>query len=212
MADCHVHIVSHDGQVVGRLPVRSENHEVFDVGILERNRAMHGVNERGLPRRDLEANRAWLAGRFARRDLVRSQRAAGAVVHPAPARGFAGLALLLQCRRSAVAVVRPVFGDQPLGPHAITLDALRLEVRRMGPPHVRPLVPIEPEPAEAVHDSFHHLPGRPLGVGILDAQHECAAETPGVEPVEERRARAADVEISRGGRGKSDADHTGVLS
>ena len=52
-----------------------------------------------------------------------------------------------------------------------------------------------------------HLPRRSLGVGVLDAQHEHAAMPPRVEPVEERRARAADVKVSGRRRREADANH-----
>ena len=47
--------------------------------------------------------------------------------------------------------------------------------------------------------------GRALAVGVLDAQEERSAEPAGVEPVEQGRARAADVqEAGRGGREAGD--------
>ena len=61
-------------------------------------------------------------------------------------------------------------------------------------------VPIEPKPAQAVEDRLHRLRRRAFAVGVLDAQQELAADVLGVEPVEQRRARAADVqEAGRGG-------------
>ena len=47
-------------------------------------------------------------------------------------------------------------------------------------------------------------------IGVLDAQDEDAAVPPREEPVEQRRARAADVEIA-GGRGcEADSDSQGL--
>ena len=68
-----------------------------------------------------------------------------------------------------------------------------------------PFVPVETKPAQAVQDAGDHVGRRSLDVGILDAQHEHAAVPAGVEPVEERRARAADVQVAGGGRGEADA-------
>ena len=66
-------------------------------------------------------------------------------------------------------------------------------------------VPVEAEPVEAVEDGVDRGLGRPLAVGVLDAQEERPAEAPGVEPVEQSRARAADVQKSgRGGREAGD--------
>ena len=50
-----------------------------------------------------------------------------------------------------------------------------------------------------------HLLRRALDVGVLDAQHEHAAVTPREQPVEERRAGAADVEVAGGRRREADA-------
>ena len=102
-------------------------------------------------------------------------------------------------------VVRLALAHQGLRVLAIELGPLRLEVRRVRPADVRPFVPVEPEPAQAVDDAGDHLPRRPLGVGVLDAQHERAAMPPREQPVEERRARAADVEVAGRGRRKADA-------
>src|SRR5690242_18312303 len=79
---------------------------------------------------------------------------------------------------------------------------------------VRTLVPIEPEPAQAVDDSLHHLPRRALRVGVLDAQHEDAAVAPREEPVEEGRAGAADVKVAGGRGGEADAGlgHSRIIS
>src|ERR1700722_9915996 len=55
-------------------------------------------------------------------------------------------------------------------------------------------VPIEAEPFEPVENRIDRRLRRPLAVGVLDAQQELAAEALGVEPVEQRRARAADMQ------------------
>lgn len=52
--------------------------------------------------------------------------------------------------------------------------------------------------------------GGPLGVGVLNADDELPAELAGVQPVEERRASASDVEVAGGGRRKADADVLGA--
>ena len=95
--------------------------------------------------------------------------------------------------------------DEPLGHRAMTIEPLATEsTDRTAPPTVGPLVPIEPEPAQAVENPFDHLRRRSLDVGVLDAQHEHAAVTTREQPVEERRARAADVEVA--GRRRSEAN------
>ena len=77
---------------------------------------------------------------------------------------------------------------------------------------VGPFVPIEPEPAQAVDDAGDHLPRGALGIGVFDAQHERAAVPAGVEPVEQRRPGAADVEIAGRRGSEADADHLLILA
>ena len=55
-------------------------------------------------------------------------------------------------------------------------------------------VPIEAEPFEPVENRVDRRLRRPLAIGVLDAQQELAARVLGVEPVEQRRARAADMQ------------------
>jgi hypothetical protein len=68
------------------------------------------------------------------------------------------------------------------------------------------LVPIEFQPLQ----TFVNGRGRFLGVArlvrVFDSQNEFATVMPGKEPVEKRRARAADVEVTGRGRGEANAD------
>ena len=95
--------------------------------------------------------------------------------------------------------------DERGGHRAVPIEALRLEIRPVGAVDFRSLVPVEPEPAKAVEDPFDHVLRRSLDVGVFDAQHEDAAEPAREEPVEERGARAADVEIPGRRWGEADA-------
>ena len=71
-------------------------------------------------------------------------------------------------------------------------------------------VPVEAEPAHPVEDRVDRRLGRARLVGILDAQQELAAMVARVEPVEQGRARAADMEEA-GGRGREAGDDRGAL-
>ena len=83
--------------------------------------------------------------------------------------------------------------------------ALGLAVRTVRPADVRPLVPVEPEPLERVEDVADVLLGGAVAVGVLDAEDERSAVMAREEPVEERGAGAADVEIAGGRRSEADA-------
>ena len=66
-------------------------------------------------------------------------------------------------------------------------------------------IPIESEPAQAVEDDVHGFLAVPRGVSVFDAQNERAAGVAGVKPVEQRSARAADVQVTGGRRSKTNA-------
>ncbi len=66
-------------------------------------------------------------------------------------------------------------------------------------------VPGDAEPGQAVEDGVDRRLGGALAVGILDPQQHLAAGARGIEPVEQRRARAADMEEA-GRRGRKAGD------
>ena len=87
---------------------------------------------------------------------------------------------------------------QPLLDHlAVTRIALGLVER--------PLVRVQAEPVHAVQDHLHGFGRRTLAVGVLDAQDEYAAVAARVQPAEQRRAHAADVQQAGRARGESGA-------
>ena len=97
----------------------------------------------------------------------------------------------------ALVEVGLAFGEQLVGDVLVALDSRALEDGL--------LVPIEPQPREAVEDDLGVLVTGAGLVGVLDTQQELAAHVPGVEPIEEGGAGAPDVEVARGGGGEADA-------
>jgi len=71
-------------------------------------------------------------------------------------------------------------------------------------------VPIDAEPGEPVEDGVDRSLRRALAVGVLDPQQHFPAAAAGVKPVEQRRARPADMQEPgrRGGETENDA-HVG---
>ena len=69
----------------------------------------------------------------------------------------------------------------------------------------RTFVPHEAKPGESVENHLGVRVGTPLGVGVLDPEDEHAAGLAGIEPVVERGARAADMQVTgrRGGKANS---------
>ena len=70
---------------------------------------------------------------------------------------------------------------------------------------LRPLIPAQPEPVEAVEDVLLVGDRRASDVGVLEAEDERPARVPSVEVVEERRAGGPDVERAGGARRDPDA-------
>src|SRR5690606_11570207 len=85
-------------------------------------------------------------------------------------------------------------------------EPLALHVGAVGTSHVRPLVPVEAEPAQRAEDALRGA--RPFAwlVQIFHAEDEGAAARADGEPREERRARVAQVKVARGGGGEAPAE------
>src|SRR5439155_26762558 len=125
--------------------------------------------------------------------------------------GLRGLPQALERLGRAVTVVGAAGRQELLGVGAVDRQALGLAVagRR------RALVPVEAEPRERLGDARDVLLGGARAVGVLDPEDEGAALVARVEPVEERGAGAADVQVSGRARRETHADgraHVAVSS
>ena len=88
--------------------------------------------------------------------------------------------------------------EQPADRRLVAFEPLRLEVRFVRPADLDPFVPVQPEPTQVFGDLPLGAGHVALGVRILDAQDERSAGLPGEQPIEQRRPRAADVQMARG--------------
>ena len=88
----------------------------------------------------------------------------------------------------------------------VDFRALALKIRAEISADVRAFVPIQPEPAQAFINGRRGFLGVALGVGVLDAQDQRAAVMPAKSQLNKRGARAADMQVTGGRRGKADAD------
>src|SRR5580704_7835760 len=84
--------------------------------------------------------------------------------------------------------------------------AVRPEIAAPTMAGLRALVPVKPEPREAVVDDVEKRLAVAFLVRVLDAQDEHAAGMARIKPVKQRGARTADVEEPRWTRGKTNAD------
>ncbi len=112
----------------------------------------------------------------------------------------------------AFVLVSQVAGEERFDAAVVILLSLALEVRAAialaragGVGRQRAFVPGQPQPAKAVEDHIDRFLHIARGVGVLDPQDEGAAGVPGVEPIEQRGARAADVKKAGGAGGETNA-------
>ena len=135
------------------------------------------------------------------RALFGRGRHPGPAVLELPLFALGGLALGVHLLGGGVVVVGVAAAQQLVDGGLVARAALRLEVRRERAADLGPFVPVEAEPAEAVEDRRERRLDVALLIGVVDAQHELAAVAPREQPVEQRRAHAADVqEAGRAGR------------
>ena len=188
----HVVVVDHHRQHVGRAPVRAEQDEIVELYVLNRDPALDLVVDRRFAlARGLEPDDEGLVA------LLLGDVAPRAFDAERPALGLGPLALRGEFFLRHVAAIGVAATQHLVGDFRVAGPELRLVIFVA--------VPIEPEPAHAVEDRVDRLGGRAGLVGIFDAQQELAAMVAGVEPVEQGRARAPDVQkTGRGGRETGD--------
>src|SRR5690606_35816218 len=195
-----------------------EDHEVLERVVLVDDVAAQEVrHDRLAVERHLEADDVGLASVQLRLYLLGGEVAAVPVV----ARWELVLLLLLadglQALRGAETAVGVAILDQPLRDLGVAVLALALDIRRVRAADVRPLIPLEPEPAEAVHQVLDRAFDESLAVGVLDAEDELARLAlarclpVGEEHVVHDEAGAADVQRAGRARGKADANLLEVL-
>ena len=122
------------------------------------------------------------------------------------------LAIGLELLGRTEAVVRLPGRQQLHGVRAIDVQPLGLPVRPVFAAGLDALAPLEPHPPQIVEDRLLRLARRPLDVGVLDAQDERAALTAREQPVEQRRARVADVQLPGRTRRESKSHHVDSIS
>ncbi len=88
-------------------------------------------------------------------------------------------------------------------------QTLALQVGPVGAPHIRPLVPVEAQPGQAIQNRRLRFSAVAALVGVLHAQDEAASLAAGKGPIEEGGAGQAQVNAARGARRYADANAHG---
>ena len=157
-----------------------------------------GIFSRTTACRPSDSKRARSAGRLGHEAAAVAER---------PFFALRRLPLRLQFRGGGVIVVRMAAGQQLLDGRPIAIQPLRLVIRSERPAHFRPLVPVDAQPAEAVEDRLQRLLDVPLLIGVVDPQDELPAVLPGEQPIEQRGANPANVQVSGRTGSEAGADH-----
>ena len=101
--------------------------------------------------------------------------------------------------------------DETVDVGPVGLEALRLAVRSERAADVRPLVPVQAEPAEHVVELRLAVLAEAGSVGVLDAEDELAALLAREGEVEERHVGGADVRVAGRRRRHAGAHRAGAV-
>ena len=184
--------------MIGGDAVRAQEHEIFKLAVGKLDAADDSVVEGGnAALRHAEADGCGLSCGATLGSIRGRDDAAAAIVHGRLAGLGRDLAAVLQVILRAEAGIRMAGIEQLLRGGLVEIEPLRLIERA--------LVPVEAEPAHAFEDALDHGFGRALEIGVFDAQDESAAGVAGEEPVEERGAGAANVQVASGRGSEADA-------
>jgi hypothetical protein len=212
-AHLHLGVVDDDREVIERRAIAPDDHEVAaEVRYVDLDPVPDEVVPGDDALADPEAQRAAESLALAFGSLVgREVRATAHVARRLVGR-LLGLAVGLELLRRAVAGVGEVLREERLGRRLVALDPRQLAVRRVRPlvpaaGDLGALIPAQAQPVQALEDVVLVGDRRADDVGVLEPQDERAAGVPGVEEVEQRRPRGADVE--RAGRAGRDPDAVG---
>ncbi len=178
----HVVIVDDDGQHVGRRAVRAHQDQVVHGLGRPGDRALHLV---------LDGDRA-----FARCLQANGIFTVGMIRAVAPRRAEQRRFLLGPCLLAEGVDLLP--GREALVggtcfQHLTRDFCVPLDTAELADGFT---VPVQAQPLQPFEDRLGRLGRRTPAVRILDSQDELAAVMPGEQPVEQRRARAADVQVA----------------
>ena len=172
MRDSHVHVVDYGAELIGgqggpaaRAARRTEQHEIFHLIVMDFAWTENSVIKAGsCTQRHAETHRriligsGWLsvAARAANDSLYFTFGGASFVC---------GIAARVLFRRT-MTEISSALGEQFFCCSSIAGEALGLIERA--------LIPIEPQPAQAIENAFDQFRAIALEVGVLDAEDECA--------------------------------------
>ena len=210
VADLHQVVVHDHGQVVSRQAVGLEQHGILQLLVLGDDVAADQVVKGGAARfRYGQAHHGGSPLGLELGALLGSERAVLSIVAAGQAALLQRLADGGQLLRRLVGAIGVVAGEQSLGVLLVQFPALALHVGPVWAANVRPLVPIQPQPAQAADQIVQALGVETLLVGVLDAQNKLTVRVARQQPGKERRAQATQMEKARWAGGEASAGGLG---
>ena len=196
----HLHqvIVDHDREVVDRNPARADQDDILDVLRMNRHRAPDQVIDLvAAILRHAQAPGGCLSGSDPSLDILRLEIAAQPVVAVVLLRRLLMRSQLRQPIATTEAGIDRALFDQALPPLDVDFLPLALRVGSERSALFRSFVGRQSQPLQAREDRAPSRIGVAFLVGVLHPQDEDPAGLAREQPVEQRRAGAADVQITR---------------
>ena len=193
----HIDVVGHHAQVISRAAIAAQQDKIFQFGVSKLDASEHGVVESGGARFwHQEPDRSGFSTGDSARSFFRRNPAAGPFVLRRTPLACRSGAALLQIVFAAKAIVSVPRGNEFCCRRSVKVKALSLKKWS--------LVPIHPQPAQALQDAFYHFCGRAFKVSVLNAEDQSSAMVAGKQPVKQRGAGPSDMQIA--GRRRSKAN------
>ena len=187
MGHTHVMIIDHDGQHIGRRAIGTQEDEIIKLGVLDGDLALHDVGDGGRARlRRLDAHDiGGVSGPCIRPGIAPFGNDTERALFSLRCGAARGQLVLGQVAAIGMARFKQLMRDG-----GVSFRAGKLEHRR--------LVAIKAQPRQSIENRVNGRFGRTLTVGILNPQQITAAMMAREKPVEQRGARAANMQIARG--------------
>ena len=205
VADFHKVVVGHHRQVIGGEAVGLQDDEVLLQLIAPFHVAAYQV---------VDSRHARLRHGEADNPVVVSHGLASGPV-PAPPTAVAAVSLSgppvgppqpFQFLAAAIAVIGVVLVEKLFRQPLVNFQPVRLLIGGVRPLDLRPFVPVNVQPAQAVQNGLDRSLNQPVLVGIFNAYNKLSAMVTGEKPVEQCGSDVADMGLSRGAGGVSDTN------
>ncbi|MBA7710883.1 hypothetical protein ES703_119831 [subsurface metagenome] len=113
---------------------------------------------------------------------------------------------LLQSLRRTVAVISIPLCNQLLSYLVVFVQTLRLKIGPILTAYLRPLIPVQSQPAQATKNTLHGALNLPGNISILNADNKAAPVVPGKEPGKQGRPDITHMGKTGGTRRKTRSD------